>query len=79
MCVCPQGQAKHKSHGSVLPFATFLPLSLYFHSATVNVALICAKRQASSLDSKDLSADVGLPECQDSYVLQGRQDLALSV
>ena len=79
MCVCPQGQAKCKSHSSVLPFATFSPPSFYFHSATANISLIYAKKQASSLDSKDLSADIGTPVCQDSYVLQGRQDLASSV
>lgn len=62
MCVCRQGQAKCKSHSSILPLATFLPLCFYFHSATVNVALICAKRQVSSLDSKDLSADIGSPQ-----------------
>lgn len=71
-CVCLYDQAKRKSHCSVLPFAAVLSLSLYFHSATVNVALISAKRQASRLDSKDLSADIGPPECEDLYVLQGR-------
>lgn len=33
MFVCPWGRASHKSHSSVLPFATFSPLPFSFHPA----------------------------------------------
>lgn len=64
------GGGRVKSHSSILPFATSLPPSFYFHSATVNVAPVW--------ESRDLFAATDPPECQDLYVLRGKQDLPSS-
>lgn len=61
MFVCPWGRASHKSHSSVLPFATFSPLPFSFHPAPAIGAPSVPGDRSPAAD-KDLCGHRSSPE-----------------